>query len=161
MTRAHAQRLARTLTRGVPGGERDEDGGGLAWIKLDDLIRSLIFDFRRILPEGWTIWGSARGDIHLRVPDSRSESDFQIRPGWIVAQTGTAAERLQRVTLWMMERLQAAVMQTTGEPWPATPDDQPTLAHVQLIDDRFNPTLRLGYGDPDSPSSASRTPTST
>jgi hypothetical protein len=149
MTRAHAQRLARTLTRGLPGGERDDDGSGVAWIKLDDLIRSLTFDFRRILPEGWTIWGSA-GDIHLRVPDSRSESDFQIRPGWIVAQPGTAAERLQRVTLWMMERLQAAVMQATGEPWPATPDHQPALAHVQLIDDRFNPTLRLGYGDPDS-----------
>jgi len=36
-------------------------------------------EFRRVLPPGWTVQGSARSDIHLRVPESQSESEFQIR----------------------------------------------------------------------------------
>ena len=110
LTRRHTQRLARTLARGLPGADTGVDEGELAWIQFDVLIRTLTLGFRRILPPGWTIFGSARSDIHLQVPDSGSESDFEIRPGWIVAEPGPAAERLRRVTLWMLERLQAAVI---------------------------------------------------
>jgi Clp amino terminal domain, pathogenicity island component len=151
MTRPHTQRLARTLTRGLPGTDQGVDEGDLAWIQFDALIRMLTLAFRRILPPDWTIMGSARSDIHLRVPDSRSESDFQIRPGWIAAEPGPAPERLRRVTHWMLERLQAAVIQATGRLWPETPDNKAAPVYAQLIDDRYNPTLRLGYGDPQSP----------
>jgi len=70
------------------------------------LIRTLTLEFRRVLPPGWTVQGSARSDIHLRVPESQSESEFQIRPGWITAEAGEAPERLARVRYWMLERLQ-------------------------------------------------------
>jgi len=155
MTRPHTQRLARTVTRGLPGRERGaDDGGDLAWIQFDSLIRDLTLGFRGILPAGWTIWGSARSDIHLQVPDSRSESDFQIRPGWITAEPGSAPERLRRVAHWMLERLQAAVMQATGEPWPDTGEGEAAPVHAELIDDRYNPMLRLGYGNPLAPVAA-------
>jgi hypothetical protein len=150
ITRPHTQRLARTLNRGLPGAEHGPGEGTLAWIQFDSLIQTLTLDFRRILPAGWTISGSARSDIHLRVPDSRSESDFQIRPGWIIAEPGPAPERLQRVVHWMLERLQAAVIDATGQPWPHSSQDRST-PYVELIEDRYNPTLRLGYGDPRSP----------
>jgi hypothetical protein len=151
MTRPHTQRLARTLARGLPGTDHGVDEGDLLWIQFDSLIRTLTLGIRRILPPGWIVMGSARSDIHLRVPDSESESDFQIRPGWIVAEPGPAAERLGRVTRWMLERLQAAVMQATGRPWPDTAKNRPPPVYAQLIDDRYSPTLRLGYGDPESP----------
>jgi ATP-dependent Clp protease ATP-binding subunit ClpA len=80
MTRPHTQRLARTLVRGLPGSEHDTGSDSeLEWIVLDALMCTLV------LPPVWTIRGSARSDIHLRVPQSQSESDFQIRPGWITA----------------------------------------------------------------------------
>jgi hypothetical protein len=151
MTHPHTQRLARTLARELPGTEHGVGEGDVVWIQFDALIRTLISGIRRILPSGWTVMGSARSDIHLRVPDSQSESDFQIRPGWIVSEPGPAAERLQRVTQWMLERLQAAVIHATGRPWPETPGDRAPPVHAQLIDDRYNPMLRLGYGDPQSP----------
>src|ERR1700735_2650631 len=69
-----AWRLARTVHRGLPGVEDGADEGDLAWIQFDSLIRTPTPGFRRILPAGWTISGRARGDIQLRVPDSRSES---------------------------------------------------------------------------------------
>jgi hypothetical protein len=150
ITRPHTQRLARTVSRGLPGAEHGADDGALAWIQFDSLIRTLTPGFRSILPARWTIWGTARTDIHLRVPDSRSESDFQIRPGWIIAEPGPAPERLKRVTHWMLERLQAAVIDATGQQWPQSGDDQVT-PYVELVEDRYNPTLRLGYGDPHSP----------
>ena len=151
MTRPHTQRLARSLIRVLPGEEHDsESDHELDWIALDSLIRTLVFDFRRILP-GWTIWGSARSDIHLKVPASRSESDFQIRPGWITAEPGSGSQRLQRITLWMLERLQAAVSETTGQPWPATDDGHQAPPYAQIIPQRFNSPLRLGYGNPDAP----------
>jgi hypothetical protein len=150
ITHPHTQRLARTLSRGLPGTEHGADEGPLAWIQFDHLIRTLTAGFRRILPAGWTIWGTARSDIHLRVPDSRSESDFQIRPGWIIAQPGPAPERLKRVTYWMLERLQAAIIDATGQPWPESGEDRVT-PYAELIEDRYNPTLRIGYGSPESP----------
>jgi hypothetical protein len=153
ITHPHIQRLARTLHRGLPGAEGAADEGALAWIQFDSLIRTLTPGFRRILPAGWTIWGQARSDIHLRVPDSRSESDFQIRPGWIIAEPGPAPERLKRVTHWMLERLQAAVINATAQPWAQRGEDRVT-PYAELIEDRYNPTLRLGYGDPDSPVAA-------
>jgi hypothetical protein len=150
ITRPHTQRLARTLHRGLPGAECGVDEGALAWIQFDSLIRTLTAGFRRILPAGWTISGTARSGIHLRVPDSRSESDFQIRPGWIIAEPGPAPERLKRVAHWMLERVQAAVIDATGQPWPHSGEDRVT-PYAELIQDRYNPTLRLGYGDPQSP----------
>jgi hypothetical protein len=150
ITRPHTQRLARTLSRGLPGVEHGVDDGALAWIQFDKLIRTLTLGFRRILPAGWTIWGTARSDIHLRVPGSLSESDFQIRPGWIIAEPGPAPERLQRVTYWMLERLQAAVIDAAGQPWPQGGDDRVT-PYAELVADRYNPTLRIGYGTPESP----------
>ena len=155
MTRPHTQRLARTVTRGLPGAEHAaDDGGGLAWIQFDRLIRDLTVGFRSILPAGWTIRGTARSDIHLQVPDSRSESDFQIRPGWITAEPGPAPDRVRRVTHWMLERLQSAVMQATGAPWPDTGDGNPAKVYVELIEDRYNPMLHLGYGHPLAPAAA-------
>jgi Clp amino terminal domain, pathogenicity island component len=150
MTHPHAQRLARTLSRGLPGAEHGPDEGAITWIQFDSLVRTLTLGFRRILPAGWTIFGTARSDIHLRVPDSRSESDFQIRPGWIIAEPGLAPDRLQRVTDWMLERLQAAVIDATGQRWPQAGQDRVT-PYAVLIEDRYNPTLCLGYGDPQSP----------
>jgi hypothetical protein len=152
MTHPHTQRLARTLVRGLPWSEHDTGPGSeLERIVLDALMRTLVLDFRRILPRGWTIHGSARSDIQLTVPQSRSESDFQIRPGWITAQPGSGRERLQQVTQWMLERFQSALTQIVGEPWPTVVDGQPAPAHAHVIPDRYNPRLRLGYGDPEIP----------
>jgi hypothetical protein len=114
-------------------------------------MRTLVLDFRRIPPPGWTIRGSARSDIHLRVPQSQSESDFQIRPGWITAQPGSGRERLQQVTQWMLERFQAALTEIVGEPWPAGVDGRLAPAHADVIPDRYNARLGLGYGDPEIP----------
>ena len=71
-----------------------------------------------------------------------------------MGEPGPAAERLRRVTLWMLERLQAAVMQATGKPWPAGTDEEAAPAYAKLISDPYNPTLRLGYGDPEEPIAA-------
>lgn len=152
MTRPHTQRLARALVRGLPGSEHDPGPDSeLEWIVLDALMRTLVLDFRRLLPPGWTIYGSARSDIHLRVPQSQSEADFQIRPGWITAQPGSGRERLQQVTQWMLERFQAALNEIAGEPWPDAVDGRPAPAHAHVIPDRYNSRLRLGYGDPENP----------
>lgn len=152
ITHPHMQRLARTLVGGLPGAEHD--GGPdteLEWIAMDALMRTLVLDLRRILPPGWTIYGSARGDIHLQVPQSRSESDFQIRPGWITSQPTSGRDRLQHVTRWMLESFQAAITETIGEPWPTTDTGLPAAAHADVIPDRYNPQLRLGYGNPEDP----------
>jgi hypothetical protein len=114
-------------------------------------MRTLVLEFRRILPPGWTIHGSARSDIHLRVPQSQSESNFQIRAGWITAQPGSGRERLQQVTQWLLERFQAALTEIAGEPWPAVVDGRPAPAHAHVIPDRHNSRLRLGYGGPEIP----------
>jgi hypothetical protein len=152
MTAPHTQRLARTLFRGLPGTEWGPDEGELRWIHFDFLIRILILEFRRVLPPGWTVRGSGRSDIHLNAPDSASESDFQIRPRWITAEPGPASERLARITLWMLQRLQAAVMERTdGVPWPSAINGEPAAAYAEIVPDRYNPKLRLGYGDPAAP----------
>jgi hypothetical protein len=152
MASPHTQRLARSVTRGLPGREHDSKcDHELDWIAFDALMRTLVIDFRRILPPGWNIRGSARSDIHLNVPASESESDFQIRPGWITAQPGSGSQRLQHVTLWMLEQLQAAVAETTGQPWPVTDDGQRAPPYAQVIPQLFNSPLRLGYGNPETP----------
>jgi hypothetical protein len=56
--------VGRRSDRGLPGAEHGPDEGTLAWIQFDSLIRALTLGFRRILPAGWTISGSARSDIH-------------------------------------------------------------------------------------------------
>ena len=152
MTGPHTQRLARSVTRGLPGAEHaSEPDHELDWIAFDWLMRTLLLEFRRILPAGWTIHGSSRSDIHIQVPASRSESDFQIRPGWITSQPGSGGQRLQRVTLWMLQQLQAAVSQTTEQPWPAAEDRQQPTPYAQIIPQRVNSPLRLGYGNPEAP----------
>jgi hypothetical protein len=151
MIAPHTQRLARTLFRGLPGIEEGADEGELTWIQFDFLIRILTLDFRRVLPPGWTVFGSARGSIHLKAPGSHSEFDFAIRPGWIIGELGPGPERLKTVTRWMLERLQAAVIEATGAPWPSGPEQDLVPAYAEIVPDRFNPTLRLGYGDPQTP----------
>jgi hypothetical protein len=152
MTWPHTQRMARSLIAGLPGTEgNDTTDHDLEWIGFDTLMRTLTLDFQRILPPGWNIRGSARSDIHLKVPASQSESDFQIRPGWITAEPGSGSQRLQRVTLWMLERLQTAVSETIGRSWPATDDEQLASPYAQIIPQRFNSPVRLGYGDPEIP----------
>ena len=152
LTWPRTQQLARTLIQGLPGAEHDAGPDDeLEWIDLHTLMRMLAGAFRRVLPEGWVIRGSARGDIHLQVPGTHSESDFQIRPGWITAQPGPGSERLQQVAQWMLERFQAAVSETTGRPWPPAAGGGLAAAHAHVIRDRYNPRLQLGYGDPDAP----------
>jgi hypothetical protein len=51
----------------------------------------------------------------------------------------------------MLECLRAAVIEATGRLWPETPAHQAAPVDAQLIDDRYNPMLRLGHGDPQSP----------
>jgi hypothetical protein len=51
----------------------------------------------------------------------------------------------------MLERLQAAVMEASGAPWPSGPEQEMVTAYAEIVADRFNPTLRLGYGDPQAP----------
>ena len=114
-------------------------------------MRTLVLDFRRILPPGWTIHGSARSDIHLRVPQSQSESDFQIRPGVDHRPAGLRPRTPAAGHQWMLERFQAALTEIAGEPWPAAVDGRPAPAHAHVIPDRYNSRLRLGYGDPESP----------
>jgi len=52
----------------------------------------------------------------------------------------------------MLERLQAAVMETQdGAPWPPAADHEPAAVYAEIIPDRYNPKLRLGYGNPQAP----------
>jgi hypothetical protein len=147
----HTQQLARTLYRGLPGIEDGPDEGELTWIQFDFLIRILSLEFRRVLPPGWTVFAQARGSIHLSAPGARSGFDFAIRPGWIISEFGPGPERLKKVSRWMLERLQAAVMEATGSPWPSDSQQEPAAAYAEIVPDPFNPTLRLGYGDPQAP----------
>jgi hypothetical protein len=64
---------------------------------------------------------------------------------------GSGRERLQQVTQWMLERFQTALTEIASEPWPAAVDRQPAPAHADVIADRYNSRLRLGYGDPENP----------
>lgn len=152
MSWPRTQQLARTLIAGLPGAEHEAGPDHeLEWIAFDVLISTLTLAFRRVLPYGWTIRGSARSDIHLELPNTHSESDFQIRPGWVTSQPGSGRDRLQHVTEWMLERLQAAVTETTGRPWPSTINDKPAAAYAHVTPDRYNPRLQLGFGAPNAP----------
>ena len=51
----------------------------------------------------------------------------------------------------MLERFQEALTEIVGEPWPAAVNGRLAPAHAHVIPDRYNPRLRLGYGDPESP----------
>ncbi len=86
-------RLARTLTRALPGGEHstgEVDGGGV--VSFDLLIRMLANWFREQLPAGWIMHASGRsGGFRLRVPNSRSEEDYAIDMGWISPLTSAVA----------------------------------------------------------------------
>ncbi|HTU30083.1 MAG TPA: Clp protease N-terminal domain-containing protein [Solirubrobacteraceae bacterium] len=152
LTWPHAQMVARTLTAAIPGGEQDAGSDEeLEWIALDALMRTLVLGFRRVLPPGWIIRGSARSDIHFQIPRTASESDYQIRPGWITGQPGAGRDRLQQVIQWMLEQLQTIVSEASGAPWPPAGGGQPAAAHTHLIQDRDNPRLQIGYGDPAAP----------
>jgi hypothetical protein len=45
------------------------------------------------------------------------------------------------------------VIDATGQLWPHGGEDRAT-PYAELVEDRYNPTLRLGYGDPQSPVAA-------
>ena len=149
-------RLARTLTRALPGDEhptdRVLDGGA---IRFDVLIRILTSEFTRIVPAGWELRGSARtGGVRLKVPNSRSEEDFVVDLEWIVTEDGPARDRLVQATRRALEDLQSAVVEHTRQPWPANPRsgrlDRPE-PHAEIVGDDVNPMLRLWYGDRDNP----------
>ena len=74
-----------------------------------------------------------------------------MRPSWIVEEFAPAPERLVKVIRWMLERVQAAVMEITGAPWPPDQEGDPATAYAEIVPDQFHPTLRLGYGDPRAP----------
>lgn len=145
-------RLARTLIRALPGDERPTgrvfDEGV---IHFDVLIAILTSEFTRIAPPGWELRGSARsGGVRLKVPNSRSEEDFAVHLEWIAAEAGPARDRLLRGTRKALEDLQSAVIEHTGQPWPANPRSRQAgrpEAHAEFVGDDDNPMLRLWYGD--------------
>jgi hypothetical protein len=147
-------RLARTLTRALPGDEHltgTVDGGGV--IPFDVLIRILTEWFRELLPPGWGIHGSGRSDgVRLRVPDSRSEEDYAIHMGWIVTSDRPGRERLIEVTQAALSDLQSAIIQTTSTDWPSQDDNgPPPEPHAGFAGDNVNPSLRLWYGPSRAP----------
>ena len=146
-------RLARALVRALPGDEQPTGRADRGWIALDLLIRILVDQFREVLPPGWTIFGSGRsGGLMLKVPDSRSETDFRIDFEWILTSDQPARERLLEVTRAALAALQAAVAETTSTNWPAsTHQDGLPEPHAAITGDAINPWLRLWYGPPDAP----------
>ncbi len=147
-------RLARTLTRELPGDEHptgEVNGGGV--ISFDLLIRMLANWFREQLPAGWVIHAGGRsGGFRLRVPNSRSEEDYAIDMGWIVTSDQSGRDRLLDVTRTALAELQTAVIQTTSTSWPSRDRsvDVPE-PHAEIAGDTVNPTLRLWYGPSTAP----------
>ena len=147
-------RLARTLTRALPGGEHptgEVDGGGV--ISFDLLIRMLANWFREHLPAGWVMHASGRsGGFRLRVPNSRSEEDYAIDMGWVVTSDQSGRERLLEVTRTALAELQTAVVETTSTRWPSRDSgvDLPE-PHAEIAGDTINPILRLWYGPSSAP----------
>jgi Clp amino terminal domain, pathogenicity island component len=147
-------RLARAITRALPGEERIidrvDDGGVIAF---DLLIRILTDWFRQHLPPGWEIRGRGRsGGFRLRVPDSRSEEDFRVDMGWILTSDQPGRQRLVEVTHHALAGLQTCVASATPGPWPAHgAGGELPAPHAEIAGDRVNPTLRLWYGPPDRP----------
>jgi Clp amino terminal domain, pathogenicity island component len=146
--------LGRTLIRALPGDEHltgTVDGGGV--IYFDMLIRILTRWFREQLPPGWSIHGSGRSDgIRLRVPDSRSEEDYAIHMGWIVASDRPGRERLLEVTRAALVELQDAVTDVGTSHWPSQNDNhQLPEPHAEIAGDNVNPTLRVWYGTSRAP----------
>jgi hypothetical protein len=147
-------RLSRTLTRALPGGEHltgEVDGGGV--ISFDLLIRLLADWFREQLPAGWVIHASGRsGGFRLRVPNSRSEEDYAIDIGWIVTSDRSGRDRLLEVTRTALAELQTAVVETASTSWPARESDVDLPEpHAEIAGDTINPILRLWYGPPQAP----------
>jgi hypothetical protein len=147
--------IAREVVRALPGDEHALGTVDDAWISLDLLIRIMTMAVAKIVPSGWTVWGSRRsGGISLKVPDSKSEEDFRIDLSWIVARRGKAPERLAEVSRKALEDLQRAVAEQTAKPWPAdsaSGQPDPPDAHAEIVGDNENPMLRLCYGDPSRP----------
>jgi hypothetical protein len=147
-------RLARTLTRALPGGEHptgEVDGGGV--ISFDLLIRILANWFREQLPAGWVIHASGRSDgFRLRVPNSRSEEDYAIDMRWIVTSDQSGRDRLLDVTRAALAKLQTAVVETTSTSWPSDESDTDLPEpHAEIDGDAINPRLRLWYGPSHAP----------
>lgn len=117
-----SDRLGRELVRTMPGEERRRTEVDHGLIQIDMVIRTLAFEFSKIVPTGWTLRGSGRsGGLRLRVPDSESEEDFRIDLDWIVAHDGHATDRLRQVVLASLEALQRSIVAHTGAPWPPAP----------------------------------------
>jgi hypothetical protein len=122
------------------------------------VIRTLAFEFSKIVPTGWTLRGSGRsGGLRLRVPDSESEEDFRIDLDWIVAHDGHATDRLRQVVLASLEALQRSIVAHTGAPWPPAPPAPPTSdaslpdPGAEIVGDDDNAALRLWYGERNAP----------
>jgi Clp amino terminal domain, pathogenicity island component len=147
-------RLARTLTRALPGGEHLTgrlEGGGV--ISFDVLIRILTNWLGELLPRSWHIHGSGRSDgIRLRIPGSNSEEDYEIHVGWIVASDAPGRARLLTIANAALVDLQKAVFDTTSRNWPTRDmNDGPAEPHAEIAGDDINPRLRLYYGPPSDP----------
>jgi hypothetical protein len=143
-------RVARALTRALPGDEHvtgSVTGGGV--ISFDVLIRILTQWFGEVLPPGWSIHGRGRSDgVRLCVPDSRSEEDYAVHMGWIVASDRPGRERLIEVTQAALTDFQNAIIQTTSGNWPSQDDDgPPPEPHAGIVGDN----VRLWYGPSRAP----------
>ncbi|HEY2321092.1 MAG TPA: Clp protease N-terminal domain-containing protein [Solirubrobacteraceae bacterium] len=147
-------RLARSLTRALPGDEQAtgrvrRDGA----IAFDLLIRDLTTWFRDQLPPEWVIHGSGRsGGMRLKVPSSRSEEDFAVDMSGIVLSDRPGPERLLTVTRDALAGVQGAVVTTTASPWPGqTSAAVPPEPRAEIAGDAVNPRLRLCYGPSEAP----------
>jgi hypothetical protein len=149
-----SDRIAREVVRALPGDERplrDVDHG---LIQIDHVINVLADEFAMIVPAGWAVRVADRsGAITLTVPGSRSEEDFRIDLGWIVACDGPAQQRLLDLLGSALESLQADIARHARRPWPTGPvigQDRLHEAHAEITGDE-NPTLRIWYGEGPEP----------
>lgn len=143
-------RVGRALMRALPGDEHVTGrvtGGGV--ISFDVLIRILTQWFREVLPPGWSIHGRGRSDgVRLRVPDSRSEEDYAVHVGWVIASDRPGRERLIEVTQAALTELQNAIIQTTSGNWPSEDGNgPPPEPHAGIVGDK----IRLWYGPSRAP----------
>jgi hypothetical protein len=143
-------RIAREVVQALPGNERPLHDVDHSLIQIDHVINVLAGEFAKIVPAGWAVRVAARSSaMTLTVPGSRSEEDFRIDLGWIVACDGPAQPRLLNLLRSALESLQADIASHAGRPWPTSlviGQDRLHEVHAAISGDE-NPTLRIWYGE--------------